>query len=264
MARPFEGKVALVTGGSRGIGKAIALQLAEDGADIVICARSEVSTEELPGSISETAEAVRAKGRRALALKVDVADPPDLERAIEETMREFGRIDILVNNAGVITSGPFLGGEPDVLDRFYATNIRGPYLLSQLAAPLMAQNGGGVIVNISSGSARSPGPPQPGVPVGPRPNGAGVVYGMTKAALDRMGAGLALELADKNIAVFQIYPGFTITERNSRQAPRPGQDLSRAERPETTAKAVAFLCRDPMLHSGRTFVSREVVEQNAL
>jgi len=264
MTLPFEGKVALVTGASRGIGKAIALQLAEDGADVVVCARSEVSTDELPGSIGETAEGVRAKGRRALAVNVDVSKPSDLKRAVEETVREFGRIDILVNNAGVITSGPFLGGDPDLLDSFYATNVRGPYILAQLAAPLMAQNGGGIIVNISSGSARNPSPPQPGVSPGPRPNGAGVIYGMTKAALDRMGAGLAVELSDMNIAVLQIYPGFTITERNSRQPPRPGQDLSRAERPETTAKAVAFLCRDAMAHSGRTFASRDVVEQNRL
>jgi NAD(P)-dependent dehydrogenase (short-subunit alcohol dehydrogenase family) len=264
MALTLDGKVALVTGSSRGIGKAIALQLAEDGADIVVCARSEQSTEELPGSIGETAEAVRAKGRRCLALKVDVGDVDDLRRAVATTLRQFGRIDILVNNAGVISAGPFLGGEPAVLDDFYRTNVRGPYVLSQLAAEAMARQRAGVIVNISSGAARHPPAPQPGEPPRARPNGSGLVYGMTKAALDRMGSGIAAELFDKSIASFQVYPGFTITERNSRGGRAAQVDASRAERPETTAKAVAFLCRDPMQHTGRIFQSRQVVDENGL
>ena len=264
MPLPLEGKVALVTGSSRGIGKAIALQLAEDGADIVICARSEAPTEDLPGSIGETAEAVRARGRRALALKVDVSEDADLHAAIDATLREFGRIDILVNNAGIISAGPFLGGDPDLIDVFYRTNVRGPYVLSQLAAAAMAGQGSGVIVNISSGAARHPAPPAPGEAPRARPNGSGLVYGVSKAALDRIGSGIAAELFDKNIASFQIYPGFTITERNSRTARGSPVDPSRAERPETTAKAVAFLCRDPMAHTGRIFQSRQVVDENGL
>ena len=264
MALPFEGKVALVTGSSRGIGKAIALQLADDGADIAVCARSEVSTDELPGSIGETAAAIHAKGRRALPLRVDVAEDTDLHSAIDATLREFGRIDILVNNAGVISAGPFLGADPNVIDTFYRTNFRGAYVLSQLAAPHMIRQGGGIIVNISSINARHPAPPEPGETPPARPNGAGLAYGVFKAALDRMGAGIAAELFDKNIAAFQIYPGFTITERNSRTARSSQVDPARVERPEITAKAVAFLCRDPMAHTGRIFQSRQVVEENRL
>jgi NAD(P)-dependent dehydrogenase (short-subunit alcohol dehydrogenase family) len=262
MSLPFKGKVALVTGSSRGIGKAIALQLADDGADVVVCARSEASTEDLPGSIGETAAAIRAKGHRVLAVKMDIRREDEIRRAVERALQELGRIDILVNNAGIIASPPFMEASPATLDEFYYTNIRGPYVLTQLVAPVMVANGGGAIVNISSGSARNPAPPVLDQ-LANRPRASSIPYGMSKAALDRFGAGIANELADRNIAVFQIYPGFTITERNSRTNPRP-EAVATAERPETTAKAVAFLLRDPMSHTGQIFTSREVVEQNNL
>jgi NAD(P)-dependent dehydrogenase (short-subunit alcohol dehydrogenase family) len=93
--------------------------------------------------------------------------------------------------------------------------------------------------------------------------GFATVYGATKAALDRFGAGIAPELREKSIAVITIYPGMVLTERMARMLP-PGADTSRMERPETTAKAVAFLCRDSMPHAGCILIAREVVEQNDL
>ena len=267
MALRLEGKVAIVTGSSRGIGKAIALQLAQDGADIVVAARSEQSTEDRPGSIGETAEAVRASGRRVLSVRADVTSDADLRRLVDETVSRFGRIDILVNNAGVMGGGAaFLGGDPGILDHFYRTNVRAPYLLTQLAAAKMAETGGGVVVNISSGAARIPGPPAPraesatGGPRGAGPSGLGPVYGISKAALDRFGTGIAAELVEKNIAIITVYPGFTITERVARTL-RPGSDTTRAERPETTARAVAVLCRDPMAYTGRIVSSRDIVDK---
>jgi NAD(P)-dependent dehydrogenase (short-subunit alcohol dehydrogenase family) len=269
MPLPLEGQVAVVTGSSRGIGKAIALQLARDGADIVVCARTEQATDERPGSIGETANEVRALGRRALAVKLDVTNDAEIRSMAGAAIAEFGRIDILVNNAGVMGGGAaFLGGDPGILDHFYRTNVRAPYVLSQVVGARMAEAGRGVIVNISSGAARAPAPPSGsaaagGANRGAGPAGLGPVYGVSKAALDRLGTGIAGELAQKNIAVITIYPGFTITERVARTLP-PGADTSRAERPETTAKAVAFLCRDPMQHTGRILSAREVVDQNGL
>ncbi len=273
MALPLEGKVALVTGSSRGIGKAIALQLAREGADVAVCARSEQSSEDRPGSIGETAEAVRALGRRALAVRMDVTNDDEVRAGVDRALAEFGRVDILVNNAGVMGGGaPFLGGDPGLLDHFYRTNVRAPYVISQIVGAKMAeQSGGGVIINISSGAARLPAAPPPqaspagggrgGQMAGPR--GLGTVYGLSKAAIDRFGAGIAAELREKAIAVITIYPGFTLTERVARTLP-PGADTSFAERPETTAKAVAFLCRDPMPYTGRIVNSREIVDQNEL
>ncbi len=262
MALPLEGKVALITGSSRGIGKATALELARDGADIVVCARSLASTEDMPGSIIETGHAVKALGRRALAVKVDVFEDEDLFNAVEETMRAFGRIDILVNNAAFVASSPILESDVADLDKSYRANVRAPFKLIQLVAPVMIAKGGGVIVNISSGAARNPPPPAEAPANRPRFQ-RGPEYGVSKAALDRLSTGIAEELGAQNVSVISLWPGFTLTERLQRRE-LPGIDKSTAESMDVTAKAVAFLCRDPMQHNGRVLVSREVVDQNGL
>jgi NAD(P)-dependent dehydrogenase (short-subunit alcohol dehydrogenase family) len=264
MPVPLEGAVAIVTGSSRGIGRAIALKLAEDGSAVVVCARTEQSTEDNPGSIGETAERVRDSGGKALALRVDVTNDAELESLVDKTMAEFGKIDILVNNAGALGgASAFLGGDPALLDHFHRTNLRAPYVLSQIVGVKMAERRGGVIFNISSALARIPDPSTAqGGAQAQRHGGPGTVYGVTKAALDRFAAGVAPELREKNIAIINIYPGMTLTERISRMMPEV--DTSWMERPETTAKAVAFLCRDPMPHTGRILTARAVVDQNEL
>jgi NAD(P)-dependent dehydrogenase (short-subunit alcohol dehydrogenase family) len=265
MTAPLAGKVAIVTGSSRGIGKAIALQLGADGTRVVVCARTEQSSEELPGSIGETAQVIRAAGGEALALQLDVTVDAELHAVVDQTVSEFGRIDILVNNAGMLGGGgPFLGGDPALIDGFYRTNLRAPYVLSQIAGRRLAEQGGGVIFNISSGLARLPAPPSPGAPGrGPHFGGPGSVYGATKAALDRFAAGVAPELLERKIAIINIYPGFTLTETMARRLP-PSVDTSRMERPETAARAVAFLSRDPLPHTGRIIVAREFVAEHGL
>ncbi len=127
----------------------------------------------------------------------------------------------------------------------------------------MAKQGHGVIFNISSGLARLPDPP--GVQRGGNPRrfgGPSNVYGMTKAALNRFAAGVAAELQEKNIAIININPGFTLTERLARLM--QGADTSRMERPETTAKAVAFLARDPMPYTGQIITARELADKHNL
>ena len=264
MTAALEGKVALVTGGSRGIGKAIALALGADGAHVVVAARTESSSDELPGSIGETAEAIRAAGGAASALKLDVTVDAELHAAVDKVASDLGGLDILVNNAGILGGGgAFLGGDPELLDRFYRTNLRAPYLLTQIAGAKMAERGGGSVFNISSGLARLPAPPDPQSGGGRRFGGPGSVYGATKAALDRFAAGVAQELLLKKIAIINIYPGFTLTETMARRLP-PGVDTSRMERPETAAKAIAFLARDPLPHTGRIVVARDFVAEHGL
>src|SRR4051794_24885531 len=104
----LSGRVAVITGASRGIGRALAIRLAQAGADVVVGAKSEQSTERLPGSIHESAEAIRATGRRALAIPTDVRDEDAIRNLIERAIAEFGRLDILVNNAGAIWTQPIL------------------------------------------------------------------------------------------------------------------------------------------------------------
>ncbi len=256
------GKVAVVTGSSRGIGKAIALRLASEGANVVVCARSERSTERLPGSVGETAAAIKSFGGGALAIHIDVTNDEAIEAMIQTVMKEFGRVDILINNAalaGLAGPGkPFLRSSPELLDSFYRTNVRAPYLISSRIGAEMAKAGGGAIVNISSRLGHLPG----ATPT-PRQSGGEVNmgYGISKAALDRFSAAIATELFPYKIAVIGVYPGLTKLERLAGHAQL---DLSGAESPEVTAKAVSFLCRDPMTHTGRFFISREVVRHNGL
>jgi citronellol/citronellal dehydrogenase len=262
MALPLEGKVALVTGSSRGIGKNIALHLARDGADIAVCARSEASTDELPGSIGETAAQIEALGRQALAVRMDVTDDASVKTAVQQVLERFGHIDILVNNAAWVGGVAYLSGDASALERSFVANVRAPFVVGQAVAPSMASNGGGIIVNISSGAGRNPLPP--GDPnyrsMFTRP---GQEYGLTKAALDRLSTGLAHELHAQNIAVVSVDPGFTLTERLERSPP-PGMDMSRAGSPDLTGKAVTFICREPMAFTGRLISSRELVEKEGL
>jgi NAD(P)-dependent dehydrogenase (short-subunit alcohol dehydrogenase family) len=263
MALPLEGKIAIVTGSSRGIGKGIALCLAADGADIVVCARSDEAAANPLGSIDKTAGEVRTLGRRALPVKVDITDDAEVRATVDTVLREFGRIDIIVNNAARMGAGggDFWGGSPDTLDDYYRTNLRAPYFITQLVAPLMAANGGGTIVNITSGGSGLPAPPKPGWT--PSPGRVFIGYGITKAALNRWMAGVAGELMLRNVAIINVDPGLTVVERNIAN-PRSGVDYSRAETPATTGKAVAFLCRDAMSYTGRVLVSREVVDEHKL
>ena len=263
MSGELEGKVAIVTGSSRGIGKAIALQLGLDGAAVVVAARTEEGTEDKPGSIGETASAINESGGKALAIKVDVREDTELQALVDRTTAEFGQIDILVNNAGVLGGQPkFLESEPDELDFFYRTNLRAPYVLAKIVGVRMAGQGDGVIFNISSGLARLPDPPGSAGAAQPRFGGPSTVYGMTKAAVIRVAAGVAAQLQDKNIAIININPGFTLTERLARLM--QGADTSRMERPETTAKAVAFLARDPMPYTGQMITARELADEKHL
>ncbi len=164
MPQALEGKVAIVTGASRGIGKEIALELARNGADVVVAARGGPTTDTpLPGSVEETAAEITALGRRSLALHVDVGKEDDVYGMIVRAKAEFGRIDIVVNNAATLgrEGGNFLEGDPGFLMRSFMTNVNAPYLISRKVAPIMAETGGGIIVNISSGAGRIPPPPRP-------------------------------------------------------------------------------------------------------
>jgi len=200
----LSGKVAIVTGSSRGIGKAIALTYAREGADIVVAARTEVAKGELPGTIAETAEAVRALGRRALAVRCNVGDEDDVDQMVRQTMDEFGRVDILVNNAAVGYYVPLMETPSKHWDLVMRVNVKGPYLCIRAVVPIMAAQGGGSIVNISSPAAEnvySKVQREGGVR---RPSG--LLYGASKAALERVTRGLAVEVVDRNIAVNALKP----------------------------------------------------------
>src|SRR5262245_56350912 len=138
----LEGRVAIVTGASRGIGRAIALGLAREGAAVV------VNSSRANGAAAEVASRICASGGRALAVPADVRDLEEQERLVSSTVKQFGRLDTLVNNAGVEFREPFLQTRPETWDETLAVNLKAPYFLSQKAAMVMMRSGGGKIINI--------------------------------------------------------------------------------------------------------------------
>lgn len=220
------GKVALVTGGSRGIGAAIARTLAARGCDVAITYAGAAD------KARETVAAIEASGRRGLALQADSADAQAVVDAVERTVAHFGRLDVLVNNAGVFPFGPPEDMSLADIDRTLAIHVRAVYLASQAAVRHMGQ--GGRIVSIGSCFAQRV--PHEGV----------TLYAMSKSALIGFTKGLARDLGARGITVNVVDPGPTDTDMNP--ADGEGADAERAlmaigtyAPPEQIAAAVAFL-----------------------
>ncbi len=203
-------KVAIVTGGSRGIGRAVCRGLAQAGARVVVASRTEaevVAGSEFEryaaGNIHETAAAIRHAGGEALAVKCDVSDAGEIRALVQTTLDHYRKIDVVVSNAGIDCESPVVDLDPDLLDRCLAVNVRAPLLLCKYALPAMLAQGSGSIIGITSGSAR-----------GYREGRVG--YSMSKAALERMFLSLAEEVRPRNIAVNLLSPGRVDTWMNRR------------------------------------------------
>ena len=191
----MKGMVAIVTGASRGLGKAIALAYAAEGATVVACSRP-TSPTGLAGSADDTASEIRENGGQALGIPCDVTDEAQVKAMVERVMDSYGRIDVLVNNAGLmIINEPFLDIDPNSWDNLMAVNIRGPYLCCRHVLPVMINQQSGSIVNIGS---------RMGLELIP---GGGTAYSASKAALHMVAYALAEEMQPHNIAVNVLSPG---------------------------------------------------------
>ncbi|MEM7408910.1 MAG: SDR family NAD(P)-dependent oxidoreductase [Myxococcota bacterium] len=256
MSGPLEGQVALVTGGSRGIGKGCVLELAAAGATVYLTGRSEREGDApLPGTIHATAAEVAAAGGRATALVCDHRDDDAVARVFSQIDAEQGRLDVLVNNAFLIprqlTSGkPFYETPLSCWDDMIGVGTRSAYVASALAAQRMVPAGRGLIANISSSGAKK--------------YAWHVAYGVGKAALDRITADTAHELAPHGVHVVSLWPGLVLTERVAgNRAQLTGLGKVRGESQRFTGRAVAALAADPNVgeHSGCALASREVAER---
>jgi NAD(P)-dependent dehydrogenase (short-subunit alcohol dehydrogenase family) len=187
-------KVAVVTGGSKGLGKAIALGLAEAGADVVVASRTQ-------GDLDLVADEIRKMGRGALAVATDVTDLPSIRNLAEQTMDRFGRIDILVNNAGQGMFMPFLQISEEQWDDIISVNLKGYFLCTKVIGKYMCKAKSGRIINISS-------------IMGSSPTEFMVHYAASKGGIDAMTKSLALEWATRGITVNAIAPSFFATDMN--------------------------------------------------
>ena len=235
----FKGKVAIVTGASRGIGKGVAVGLAREGAKVVVSARTEQETEKLPGTIHATAEEIRAQGGEAIAIKCNVAQEKDVEEMVKRVLDKWGQIDILVNNAGIGSYTPFAEVTIKHWDLVMAVNVRGPFLTTKFALPSMMERKTGSIVNVSSTAAEtifSMTVPKEGE----ERTLLGCVYGASKAALERFTKGLAAEVGKYGIAVNALKPARPVMSEGLKVW-RPDADWSQWTTNKNMVKAALFL-----------------------
>jgi dehydrogenase/reductase SDR family member 1 len=254
----LDGKVAIVTGASRGIGKGIALELGAAGATVYVTGRT-VTPGRLPGTVSGTAAEIDALGGKGVPVVCDHGDDAAVASLFDQVRKESGRLDVLVNNVYDAPGSARWLGRPfwevlaDGWDHTFLIGVRSHYMASALAAPMLMESGAGLIANISSpGAVRYT---------------HNVVYGVAKAAVDRMTADMAHELEGRGVSVVSLWPGIVNTELVQTIPPGPDgrrilslpgegdYDLANAETPHFAGRAVVALATDPDAgkRSGRAF-----------
>lgn len=227
----FSEKTAVVTGGSRGIGRAVCLELAKGGANVVLCyAGNEAAA-------NETVAACQAMGAKALAVKCSVGNADEVKNLMDTAMQAFGRIDILVNNAGITRDGLLMTMKEDDFDTVVDTNLKGTFLCMKAVSRQMMRQRYGRIVNLSS-------------VVGIRGNAGQINYAATKAGVIGMTKSLAKELASRGVTVNAVAPGFIETDMTAampeaaKTATLAAIPMARLGAAEDVAKAVAFLASE--------------------
>lgn len=255
----LDGRVAVVTGASRGIGEAIALRLAAAGAAVAVSARTaEEGDHPLPGSLTTTVRAITDAGGTAVAVAADLARPEDRGALVAEVTRTLGPVDILVNNAAVTYFEPVETFDAGRYRTMFEVQVRAPFELCQLVLPGMRERRHGWILNVSSGAARHP----QGPPYGQMLPG-GTVYGMCKAALERFTTGLAAEVFASGVAVNAVSPaGLVATPGVVHHGLDRRVPAEALEPPEIMAEAALVLCSgDPAELTGRVTTSRRLLAE---
>ena len=255
----LDGRVAIITGASRGIGSEIARLFASEGGSVICAARTlHEGDHQLEGSLEKTVGEIREAGGEATSVAVNISLPEDCEQLVQAARDTYGTVDVLVNNAALTYYYPIIDFPVNRWMRSWAVNFHAPFLLSKLVLEDMVPRGSGSIINISSGSAVGPGR-------GPYPDttadGGGACYGAEKAALERFTQGLAIEVYDNGISVTSLAPSQVVaTPGTVFHNLVTGMDDPLSESPELMAKAALLLASEPLdLVTGRVTYSQQIL-----
>jgi NAD(P)-dependent dehydrogenase (short-subunit alcohol dehydrogenase family) len=262
------GKVVIITGASRGVGKQAALDFARRGANVVLAARTVEADSALPGTIGETLRQIEELGGQAIAVATDLAKEEDLKALVDAAVQRFGGVDILINNAAATTGDiwgkPFLELTRDEWLYQFAVNTHAPFTLTQLVVPIMEKRGGGRIINLSTGSGEVFRQPEELPKLGAVGNFSLAVpgYYSSKRALDRFGNCMAPEFHAKNIAIIGMHPGLVATELVAIRVKDMGLDDSVAVPMTVPARMLVYFaaCENPSEYTGRLFWAEREME----
>lgn len=252
--RPLAGKTILMSGGSRGIGLAIALRAAADGANVALLAKTDTPHPQLEGTVHSAAERIREAGGQALAIVGDVRNDDDITEAVLKTTGEFGGIDIVVNNASAIDLSGSLDLSPKRYDLMQDVNVRGTFMLSRAAVPLLRESSNPHILSLSP-------------PLNPSPRwlGAHTGYTLSKFGMTMVTLGLAAEFAPDGIAANTLWPRTTIATAAVQNLLGGDRVMAASRTADIYADAVYLVLTAPSReNSGRSLIVEDVLEESGI
>lgn len=250
----FSNKTAFITGASRGIGKAIALRLAAEGANIVVAAKSTEENPKLGGTIYSAAEEIEAAGGKALAVLCDIRDENQIQAAVDKAVEKFGGIDILVNNASAINLTPTEKTEPKRFDLMHDINVRGTFFVSRACIPHLRKSTNAHILNLS-----------PPVNMDMKWFANHIAYTLSKYNMTMIALGLAAELKKDNIAANALWPRTTIATAAVQNLLGGEQLINMSRTPDIVADAAYYILRRPAGEcTGNAFIDEQVLAQEGI